>query len=169
MLVLILYGMLASYPTVAGDEPVNVALGKPTTTSSARGMYTGDRAVDGEWDSTASRWLTSEHEPGPHWLVIDLLEPHVVHSARIWTGHRPGGSDLYVVTEFRLQYWDGEGWIDIPGASVKGNREEVVSFSFAEPVITERIRFYTERADWAYNIVRVREIMIFGYPVDDEG
>lgn len=64
------------------------------------------------------------------------------------------------MSSFKLQYWTGEAWADIPGAYVKHNLEERVSFTFVEPVVADRVRFFTEARDDGF--IRVREIAIYG-------
>lgn len=141
----------------------NIAVNKPTKASHERPGYTSDLAVDGEWYDTRSRWLASEDPP--YWLEIDLENVFELRGAGVWTGHNPG-VNTHVVTEFQLQYFDEGEWIDIPGAAVKGNASEYVEFVFPDAIDSDRVRFYTERADWAYGVVRVREILIYGSYLD---
>src|SRR5690606_12279429 len=55
-------------------------------------------------------------------------------------------------------------WADIPGASVTNNRNVHVEFTFTRPVVTEKVRFYSEATDDGF--IRVREIIVYGLHTD---
>lgn len=161
---------LAGVAVAADDDAfagyANVALGKPVTASSIFKDYVPERAVDGVWDNNTSRWLSDRDAQPPHWLEIDLQGEHRLVGARVLTGHvlsdRP---PAYLVSEFKLQYWTGTAWQDIPGTAVQGNTEEAVTFVFAEPVVTAKVRFYSEEYPPLVDgvrVLRVREILLFG-------
>lgn len=142
----------------SGDMPVNVALGKPVKASSFRGETIGDLVVDGVWDTRESRWVSGKEATPPHSLEIDLQGTFIINSADVWTGD-PTSKDPHVIDAFRLQYWTGDEWADIPGASVRDNDQEVVYFSFTELITTDRVRFYYDEPS---GVIRVREILIYG-------
>lgn len=140
----------------------NVAFGKPTDSSSHYAPNTADRAVDGKWTGAGTRWLTDLDAQGPHWMEIDLLDEYELAGAEVWSGE--ADRVAHVVSQFKLQYWDGGAWVDIPGASIADNKEAQVVFVFNEPVKTGKVRFYTEvkSEDDPYGVaVRLLEILVY--------
>jgi acyl dehydratase len=137
---------------------VNVALNKPVETNTE--MLAGfppENAVDGVITQT-SRWITAESSVAPQWLVIDLQGTHTLRAATVVNGHMT--SNGWYVKSFYPQSWDGNGWVDIPGASVSENNARYVEFVFPGPVVTNRVRFVSN--DNSY--VRVMEIEIYAQP-----
>lgn len=157
---------------IPGDfdpERKNIALNKPVKASSVREgefgnppeyqYYPAELAVDGIWDTKESRWLVARLA-GPHWLEIDLEDEYAVDTIVVWTGD-PSTSNNDMIKQFKMQYLVGEDWVDIPGASVEGNDRFEVVFTF-DPVTTSHVRFHSDERD----IIRVREILVYGDPVE---
>lgn len=117
----------------------------------------------------SSRWLTANGAPAPHWLEIDLQGTFGLDGARVLTGHY--GSNNQVVSpvpEFKFQYWQDGAWVDIPGSAVQDNEDVDVTVKFTAPVITSKVRFYSDAPGSTVDGVttnRIREIMVFGVPV----
>lgn len=150
-----------------GDVPpeditpgTNVALGKPATASSTlNASYKAELAVDGITDTKESRWISSASQSPPHWLEIDLEQTYTLGGAVVWTGD-PTSPNKSAVVEYKLQYWGGSEWLDIPGASVENNTQDKVELPFSEPVVTDKVRFYSMDTS-KDGAVRVREIEIY--------
>ena len=60
-------------------EKINIAFQKPVTTSSVEGAYTGDLAVDGNYDT---RWSSLFEDP--QWLTIDLQGVYAVENISLF-------------------------------------------------------------------------------------
>ena len=95
--------------------------------------------TDGRADTSNNRlrWLSDRKLP--HRVELAWDKPRTVSAARIVTGYRAGGGLSSTVTDFRLQYHDGAGWKDVPGAKVTGNAEADRRLSFPA-VRTDRMR-----------------------------
>jgi hypothetical protein len=148
--------LLRSYET--GYQ--NVVLGKPVKASSTYRTWIGIKAVDGDWEQNASRWITERGVAPPHWLEIDLQGMYKLAKAEVWTGLVVGP-----VTQFGFQYWDGASWVDIPGGEVSNNTAELVTLYFTEQVVTDKIRFVS-KIQGELNQIRVREILVYGQPTE---
>lgn len=165
IVLLFLLSVLVISTSIVGfaSKPIkstNVALRKPVEVSSFRDSYSGERVVDGIWNTRESRWVSGTTGRPPHYLVIDLEGTFVIDSAEVWTGD-PTTGNQHVINNFKLQYWNGNQWVDIPGASVKNNQSELVFFTFTEQVMTDRVRFYYDEPS---GVIRVREILVYGIP-----
>ena len=68
---------------------------------------------------------------------------------------------LYGLTAFDVQYWNGSGWLTVPGGSVTGNDKVWRKFSFPA-VVTNGIRVVVQRAVDGYS--RITEIEAYGTP-----
>jgi len=62
---------------------------------------------------------------------------------------------LYGITAFQVQYWNGSGWVDVPGGNVTGNNLVWRRFMFA-PISTNRIQVLVNNALGNYS--RIAEI-----------
>jgi hypothetical protein len=67
----------------------------------------------------------------------------------------------YGVTAFQAQYWDGAGWVDLPGGNVTGNNLVWKQLTFA-PVSTDRIRVLVNAALAGYS--RIVEVEAWTAP-----
>lgn len=148
----------------------NISFRKPVRASSVFREYRPELAVDGIADTRSSRWLTADGAQPPHWLEIDLLGHYRLTEAEVWLGDLAASGEgvVYPVTEFELQYWTGSAWETIPGTVVRSNTDGNMRFVFDEPVITDKVRFYSEEEPVAVSgvrVLRVREIRIAGEPV----
>ena len=62
---------------------------------------------------------------------------------------------LYGITDFDVQYWNGSGWITVPGGSVTGNNLVWRKFTFSA-ISTSAIRVNVRSALNTYS--RITEI-----------
>lgn len=79
--------------------------------------YRPEKAVDGEL-TTDSRWL-SDNSAGPHHLTLRFAEPQTIGCLQLISGWQDQNGWHGIVGEFHFEYWDGENWQPIPGASSK--------------------------------------------------
>ena len=103
-----------------------------------------------------SRWITPSG--GPHWLEITLATPMEIGSAHLFSGAQDG----YAMADITLQYHNGSGWVNIPGAVFSGNTSIDLNMTFDAPVTAQRFRLYTTD-----NIARVKELAL--YPPTADG
>ncbi len=61
----------------------------------------------------------------------------------------------YGTTAFQVQYWNGSGWVDVPGGNVAGNNLVWRQFVFS-PISTDRIRVLVNNALASYS--RITEV-----------
>lgn len=132
---------LAKYQAAASDSQ-NSATPKQFATD---GMVARD-----------SRWITPSG--GPHWLELALAAPMTVGSAHLFSGAQDG----YAMADFSLQYHDGAGWVDIPGAVFAGNASIDLNMAFDAPVTAQRFRLYTTDS-----VARVKDLAL--YPPTADG
>ncbi len=127
-------------PEPVTSSSVNVALGKSVTVSGT--TYSGDPLylTDGILldETNVSRWRGDV----PSTVDIDFGTVQTIVSADIYTGYFSGSWES-IVTAFSLQSWDGSSWIDIPGASITGNTNTHVTFTFSSSVTTQKVRLVT--------------------------
>lgn len=131
----------------------NLALGRQTASSTGNGL---NLITDGD-KSDASAWI-SDTIVNEKWIAIDTRDMPALGSAVVYTGSASGeytAPDR--VRNFKLQYDDGNGWKDIPGASEKDNKYAQVFITFNAPVKTSQVRFVTTDK----GSVKVREIKLF--------
>jgi hypothetical protein len=151
---------LGAYP-VPGSNPDfawrrNLAKFQRATANVVGSSYTADLAVDGIVDNYHS-WRVG-NTTGPHWLEITYPRPVTLGSAHLYSG-LPLATTSQVWLNYRLQYHNGSGWVDIPGSSVtSGTASPERSILFSSPVTSDRFRLLGNEAvvDRA-----VRELALF--------
>jgi hypothetical protein len=140
-------------------QRVNLAKLQATASDSAAAGNQASFATDGVVGNTNS-WMSAG--PGPHWLKITLPLPIQLGSAQLYLGN----DDTAPVTNFSLQYFSSNSWVNIPGASFSGNTATVLNVVFSTPVEASMVRLYSTDAK-----VTVRELALFapnapaGFPV----
>ena len=140
----------------------SIALNKPVCVSSTYNeTYTGNKAVDGDFGTNESRWVSARNvnnnvsESLPEWIEVDLQGRCQIDSLAFFTGST--GVYRETCVDFKFQYWDGSAWIDI--FSETGNTNSKYKKSFT-PISSEKVRLYITKVENA--IVRLYELMIFG-------
>ncbi|GHB86701.1 discoidin domain-containing protein [Persicitalea jodogahamensis] len=144
-----------TWPGTRFVEDAHVNLAKGAKVKSSSGASKAKRITDGS-KSDASAW-TSDATDKQTWLEIDLGKPTELGSAIIYTGSEGGvftAPDR--VRNFRLEYWTGSQWQEIPGTSQKDNKYAQVYLPFKEPVTTSKVRFSSEDE----GALKVREIKL---------
>ncbi|KQV48380.1 hypothetical protein ASC95_20780 [Pelomonas sp. Root1217] len=59
------------------------------------------------------------------------------------------------IVHFEVQYWNGAGWVDVPGGNVVNNNKVWRQFVFA-PITTQRIRVLVSSSE--YYLSRIVEV-----------
>lgn len=123
------------------SERVNVALNKATTTSDLLAPYEGSRAVDGNTNTTTSRWVTDDTN-NEHWLEIDLGGEYTISAMEMW-------NDNPTTKTFRLQIRQNDEWVNI----LSQDNNTLNNFYGEFPEVTvSKVRYYIP----AYQTNRVR-------------
>jgi hypothetical protein len=140
-----------------GYTGTNVALatngGVASASSVASSSYAASAANNGDnkglnWGAGGG-WLDSSQNTFPDWLQVDFASTKTIHQVDVFmvqdsysAPSNPTQSmtfTLYGLTDFKVQYWNGTVWTDIPGASVTGNNLVWKQFSFSG-ITTSKIR-----------------------------
>ncbi len=150
--------LLAQFSSHA--EPVAPLKARSATASSQNAKYPASKAIDGAV-SDESRWV-SEKSALPSWIEIDLGAKQKLGGAHVFTGM--GNKD--VVEAFSMQFFQNGKWVDIPSASVDGNKAAAVSVPFDQTVdvVTDKIRLVIRKSH--QDIARVKEVVLWPYTKD---
>jgi hypothetical protein len=138
---------------IVEDAYKNLAFQRPVKTSASK----SNAAVVTDGDkSDASAWVSNEE--GEKWIEIELGASRELGSAVVYTGSAGG---VYTspdrIKNFKLQYFNNGGWLDIPGAAEKDSRYAQIFSIFKQPVTTSKIRFTSHDK----GSLKVREIKVF--------
>lgn len=101
----------------------NLAAAATGATASASGYtspYEPVRAIDGNRESLGSRWLTDAGDH--HWLRVDLAEPAVVDTVRLW--QYPN----YQLHDYQLSGLVDGSWVEL--VNVTGNQDVTAEHEF---------------------------------------
>ena len=131
---------------------VNVALNKPVTSNSILNndnAYRPENAVDGNYASTAARFITAAG--AEHWIEIDLQGTYPVKGFAFWNG-ASNAYQLQGLVNFKFQVWKDNDWEDV--VVITDNDTPTFSANF-DPVSTSKVRFYS------VNQIRFYEIMVY--------
>jgi hypothetical protein len=132
----------------------NVALNKSVSVNTVHSApYPGEKAVDGNIVSDASRWV-SVSGVFPAFIEIDLNGTFLIKELKLYTGYLGYNAPL---TSFDFQYWNVDRWENI--VSETTNTISAYSKIFTE-VKTNKVRLYINST--AANIVRLYEIEVYG-------
>jgi hypothetical protein len=135
----VLITLLGLQSIFAQTEIFNLAKYQATTSSESGNGLPPQFATDG-FAANDSRW--GNFSSGPHWLQVSLATPMTIGSSHLYLG-TPSG---FLISNFVLQYNDGMGWVDIPGATVTGNTLPVLNIEFTSPVTATDFRLYTTQS-----------------------
>ncbi len=135
-------------------EPlVNLALNKSVEASSVYGSYQASKAVDGGI-SDSSRWISNSSND---WLKVNLGKEYYVQCAHLYSGWQEmDGEDA--IGDFKLQYYNGAEWVDIPGASYSGNTSRKLRIVFDHVLYTKHIRLVSSSS----SKLKIKELEVYG-------
>lgn len=134
----------------------NVVLKKPVTTSgSATPAFTGDKAVDGDRTSSASRWISPGlNLPDPQWLEVDLQGFFEIRGFGMWRD----GNNIAGSQKFSFQAWIDNDWLDV--FTENNNVMKVYSREF-NSVTTNKVRLYIHPTVSVDYMIRLFEIEVY--------
>lgn len=133
-------------------EKINIAFQKPVTTSSVEDTYTGNLAVDGDYET---RWSSLFEDP--QWLTIDLQGIYAVDNIHLfWETASALAYEIEIST-------DNTNWTTL--ASISSGRGEN-----EEHIVNGQGRFlklyFTKRnTEYGYSLF---EVEVYGEPLDSE-
>ena len=139
----------------------NVALAANGATATASSIYDAGRAplaaINGDrrglhWGSdpaTGSGWHDATYGDYPDWLQVDFGRSRTINEINVFSIQDDYNNPTeptdgmtfsqFGLTAFDVQYWDGAGWVTVPGGSITGNSLVRRSLSFPA-VTTDKIR-----------------------------
>jgi hypothetical protein len=128
--------------------------------------YAPSVAIDGirTWAITGG-WKDATANSYPDWLQIDFNGSKTINEIDVFTVRddisnsvEPTESDtfnLYGITAFDVQYWNGSSWVTVPNGSITNNNKVLTKLVFSA-VTTTRIRVVVNNALASYS--RIVEI-----------
>lgn len=145
----------------------NIAIGKKIEVSGVESsIWTGDKAVDGNYTDDNSRWSSAEvTDSSSQWLYVDLEKEYTIEKVNIrWHNWAYG-------TEFKIQKsndkinWDDITTITNPAGKEDSNKNLVNNIPLKN-VSTRYIRvLITKRNQWTS--VSIREFEVIGYEMQE--
>lgn len=145
--------LLALSATVAtAAEPLKP---KSAAASSTLGDLSAAKAIDGKV-SDASRWV-SRPSSDPAWLAVDLGSVHQLSGVHLFSGF----GDADAISDFKIQFWSGGEWTDIPSASIRGNKSTALAIPFDQTVTirTDKLRLWISASHQGH--ARVKELVVW--------
>jgi hypothetical protein len=107
----------------------------------------------------------------PDWLQIDFNGTKTIGEINVFTLQdnftSPSEPDLgmtfslYGITQFDVQYWNGSGWVTLPGGNIAGNNNVWTQLTFPA-VTTDKIRVQVNNSLASFS--RIVEIEAYGSP-----
>ena len=85
-------------------------------------------------------WLAHPQPEHPYWVELSFPLPVTVRSAQIYSGI----DDAPALANFKVQYFSGGNWLDVPDSSVAGNTSTERNVIFSSSVTADRFRLYTD-------------------------
>jgi exo-beta-1,3-glucanase (GH17 family) len=171
------YSRVVEFEAWGTPSGFNVALavnGGTTTASSTLGGYPSSRVNDGDRKGVSGGiWADGTQSVFPDWIEVDFNGMNTLTEIDLVTMQDNYSNpaepalgqtfNLYGATAFDVQYWDGSGWVTVPGGSVTGNNKVWRQFAFS-PLTTSKVRIMINAgADNSYS--RVVELEAWGRPV----
>jgi hypothetical protein len=111
-------------------------------------------------DSQNERWGTWPRE-GTQWTQLDWEHPVKVDSADVYFFDDNGG--VRVPASWKLQYWDGEAFVDVASPSEYGTAEDAYNTVTFDAVTTTRMRLVLESGEASVGLL---EWKVFAVPAE---
>ena len=143
------------------------------TTQHASGLYPASGAINGnhtgsDWGNGGG-WNDGTRGTDPDELEVNFGLARTLNQVRVYTlpNNWQSGSEPTLETsasaegilDFKVEYWNGSAWVQVPGASVTGNDKAVRVFAFDDITTTKiRIVVTAARNNWS----RIVEVEAFG-------
>ena len=88
------------------------------------------------------------------WISLNFDgQPVSIAKIIIYHGAQNGPSTAYTAKEFKLQYWTGKAWSDIPGTETQDNKLDKTEHAFT-PVSTTKIRLMVTDQNGLYDYTK---------------
>jgi len=146
--------------------PLHAAAPAPLVPVAARASssiadYPEAKAIDAVV-SDASRWV-SKKDDAPSWLEVDLGASHKLAGVHLFSGYQSQDA----IQNFTLQFW-GEGkWVEIPSATITGNKSSALAIAFDQTVAVETTKLRLWISASHQGTARVKELVIWPASVGD--
>lgn len=165
--------------TTSSSSRINVALAanggqaSASTTLTYNGNpFPASRAIDGDRRGlnymTGGVWQSSSASL-PQWLQVDFNGSKIIDEINVFSLQNDYSSPIapteeltfsyYGLTGFEVQYWDGSGWVNVPGGNITGNNKVWKKLTFS-PVTTTKIRVLTNATSDGHS--RITELEAWG-------
>ncbi|HST22897.1 MAG TPA: discoidin domain-containing protein [Blastocatellia bacterium] len=150
----------------------NVALASngavASASSSVNSSYPASATINGDrrglnWGNGGG-WEDGTTNFFPDWLQVDFSASKTIDRINIFTAQDDYANpvdptpaltfDSQGIKDFDVQYWNGSGWVTVPGGSVVGNTLVWRQFMFA-PLTTSKIRVVVNKANMSSRIAEV--------------
>jgi uncharacterized delta-60 repeat protein len=167
---------ITAAPTYGGRT--NHALTSNGGAASASSTYSDNYPVasanDGDrrglnWGAGGGGWNDATNDFFPDWIEVEFSGNSSIDEIDLitvqdsyWDPAEPAVGmtfSQYGITDFDVQYWNGSGWVSVPGGSVIGNNNVWRKITFS-PVATTKIRISVNNALGGYS--RVTEVEAWG-------
>ncbi len=179
------FGYLEAVQDVFARDWKNVAAaangGQATASSAYNQNYPAGGAIDGErvgvdWGKGGG-WNDATADAWPDWLQVDFSGKKSIGKVEVFTLHqaysgypelavaKPMGISLNTeagavgLTDFKVEYWDGNAWKPVTGGTIAGNTKARRRISFPS-VITSKLRVSITGANKQY--ARITEVEAWG-------
>ncbi len=161
--------------SVQAGVKINVAQSASGASAVASSEFSSNFSARGTIDGDV-RGLKWEHDGGwndatwdqPDTLDISFAGQKTISEVDVFTLQDNYGApiqpdlnttfSLYGIKDFKVQYWNGSAWQDIPGASVTGNTKVWNQFKFSS-ITTSKIRVLVTKALFGYS--RIVEVQAY--------
>jgi hypothetical protein len=130
------------------------------------GAINGDRKlyfINNAWSNSTATF--------PQWLQVDFNGSKVIDEIDVFSVQDLPSSpseptptmtfNLYGLTTFQAQYWNGSAWVTVSNGNVTGNNKVWKQISFS-PITTSKIRVWITGSSDGY--IRITEVEAWGVP-----
>jgi Fibronectin type III domain len=169
---------IAAAPASASINVAAAANGGVATASSFYSDHEPEGAIDGDRNGLnwghGGGWNDATPNSFGDWLEVAFAAPQSIDEIDVFTLQdlyaapvSPTLTDVFTlwgITDFEVQYWNGQQWLEVPGGTVTGNTHVWRQFKFA-PLTTARIRIYVTDALRGYS--RITEVEAYTAVGDD--
>jgi len=146
---LVVFAFWISSISTVNAQQNNLSMTGTASASSSQEGFNPEKAIDGKTDLSSSWKSNSEDESS--WLMVRL--PGATEIVRIDVNLV---TNLLVLPEFKLQIMHNGSWQNV--REIKGNDQKEISLVLEKPVLSDRIRFFTETK----KEVGITELAIYG-------
>ncbi|WP_135556747.1 galactose-binding domain-containing protein [Paenibacillus cymbidii] len=143
----------------------NIAGNATITVDSESGIYTKDKAVDGDKTSYTSRWLSTAAQAG-HYYQLEWSSGKMITNVKVWSGTEPGGGAGYQIDDYSIDYWNGSTWVTVAAVAdniMDGSLGQYNDLSFTA-ITTAKLRMnISDPSHGTDNTARLIEIEVYGF------